>query len=35
VQLDTWYIRNWALWMDIVILARTIPAVFSKNNGAY
>lgn len=35
VQLDTWYVRNWALWMDIVILFRTLPVIFSKNNGAY
>lgn len=28
VRLDAWYVRNWTLWHDIAILARTIPAVF-------
>ena len=28
VKLDVWYVRNWTLWHDIVILFRTIPAVF-------
>jgi lipopolysaccharide/colanic/teichoic acid biosynthesis glycosyltransferase len=27
VQLDTWYVENWSLWRDIVILAKTVPAV--------
>lgn len=33
VQLDTWYVQNWTLWQDIVILARTVPAVL-KRTGA-
>jgi Undecaprenyl-phosphate galactose phosphotransferase WbaP len=32
-QLDTWYVKNWTLWRDIVILAKTIPAVL-KRKGA-
>jgi undecaprenyl-phosphate galactose phosphotransferase len=27
MHLDSWYVRNWTLWGDIVILFRTIPAV--------
>jgi undecaprenyl-phosphate galactose phosphotransferase len=27
VQLDTWYVKNWTLWHDIAILAKTAPAV--------
>lgn len=27
VRLDLWYIRNWSLWLDIVILVRTIGVV--------
>ena len=29
VRLDTWYVKNWTLWQDFSILARTIPAVVS------
>ena len=29
VRLDLEYIDNWSLWLDIRILFRTIPAVFS------
>ena len=28
------YIRNYSLWLDLVLPARTIPAVFKKT-GAY
>lgn len=33
-ELDTWYVINWSLWLDAVILAKTIPAVFARW-GAY
>jgi undecaprenyl-phosphate galactose phosphotransferase len=33
VQLDTWYVKAWTLWQDVVILARTVPAVL-KRTGA-
>ncbi len=33
VQLDRWYVKNWTLWRDIVILAKTLPAVL-KRTGA-
>ena len=32
--LDTYYIRNWSLWLDIHILARTVLVVLF-GNGAY
>jgi Undecaprenyl-phosphate galactose phosphotransferase WbaP len=33
-SLDTYYVRNWSIWLDIYLLARTSFAVFS-GNGAY
>ena len=30
VDLDVWYIRNWNLWMDLVILLKTIRTVLVK-----
>ncbi|AEG33397.1 exopolysaccharide biosynthesis polyprenyl glycosylphosphotransferase [Thermus thermophilus SG0.5JP17-16] len=32
--LDTYYIRNWSLWLDLYILARTVWVVFTRK-GAY
>lgn len=34
VRLDAWYVMNWSLWLDIVILFRTIKVV-TKMEGAY
>jgi exopolysaccharide biosynthesis polyprenyl glycosylphosphotransferase len=34
VRLDFTYIENWSIWLDISIIARTIPAVLS-GRGAY
>ncbi len=30
VNLDTWYIQNWSLWMDFVIFLKTIKVVLLK-----
>jgi Undecaprenyl-phosphate galactose phosphotransferase WbaP len=30
VQLDSWYVRNWSLWHDVAILAKTVPAVLMQ-----
>jgi len=30
VSLDSWYVRNWNLWLDIVILMKTVRVVASK-----
>jgi undecaprenyl-phosphate galactose phosphotransferase len=29
VHLDAWYVRNWSLWNDITILAKTLPCVIA------
>ncbi|SFR14156.1 undecaprenyl-phosphate galactose phosphotransferase WbaP [Desulfoscipio geothermicus] len=34
VQIDTWYVRNWSLWLDITLLIRTINVVLARK-GAY
>lgn len=34
VQMDSWYVRNWSIWLDIMILWQTLKAVFAKK-GAY
>ena len=31
IELDAWYIRNWNLWMDTVILIKTIKTVLFKD----
>lgn len=28
LKMDDWYIRNWSVWMDMVLLLKTIQAVF-------
>jgi Undecaprenyl-phosphate galactose phosphotransferase WbaP len=30
VQLDVWYVRNWTLWRDMVILLKTLPIVLLR-----
>ena len=34
VEMDTWYVRNWSVWLDIVYLVKTFSAVISEK-GAY
>lgn len=34
VQMDSWYVRNWSLWQDIVILIKTVRVVLGRK-GAY
>ena len=33
-QLDPYYVRNWSVWLDIIVLIRTLRAVV-KSSGAY
>jgi Undecaprenyl-phosphate galactose phosphotransferase WbaP len=30
VRLDLWYIKNWSLWLDLVILVRTVGVVLGR-----
>jgi len=34
LQLDSWYVRNWSVWQDVVLLIKTISVVFWRK-GAY
>jgi Undecaprenyl-phosphate galactose phosphotransferase WbaP len=34
LSLDSWYVRNWSLWLDISLLIRTIAVVLDRK-GAY
>jgi lipopolysaccharide/colanic/teichoic acid biosynthesis glycosyltransferase len=34
VRLDFTYLENWSIWLDVTIIARTIPAVIMRR-GAY
>ena len=34
VELDGFYVRNWSVWLDIVVLIKTVSAVL-KRDGAY
>lgn len=33
-KLDRWYVRHWSLWLDVVILFRTLPVLLLRK-GAY
>ena len=34
VRMDSWYVRNWSVWIDLVYLLKTVRVVFS-GKGAY
>ena len=34
VAMDTWYVRNWSVWIDIMYLFKTVKAVL-QSKGAY
>jgi Undecaprenyl-phosphate galactose phosphotransferase WbaP len=34
VSMDSWYVRNWSLWHDVMIICKTFPALL-KRRGAY
>jgi Undecaprenyl-phosphate galactose phosphotransferase WbaP len=33
VQLEAWYVRNWTVWLDCIILAKTFKVLASPQNG--
>ncbi len=34
VSLDAWYVRNWNLWLDIIILLKTVRVVLKKEGAS-
>jgi len=26
-RLDRWYVNNWSLWLDVIVLAKTLPVI--------
>lgn len=34
VRLDTFYLQHWSLWLDISIILKTIPALFSRRHAS-
>ena len=34
VQMDLWYVKNWSLWLDVVIMFKTVKVVLFRE-GAY
>ena len=34
VRMDSWYVHNWSIWLDIVMLWRTVSVVL-RRKGAY
>ncbi|KAF0126443.1 MAG: undecaprenyl-phosphate galactose phosphotransferase [Elusimicrobia bacterium] len=31
ITMDTWYVKNWSLWLDVMILFKTIGVVISRD----
>ncbi|MDI6908007.1 MAG: sugar transferase [Thermoanaerobacterales bacterium] len=34
LYLESWYVRNWSLWLDLTLLLRTVSVVLARR-GAY
>lgn len=34
LQIDSWYIKNWSIWNDIVILFKTVGVVLRKDGAS-
>jgi undecaprenyl-phosphate galactose phosphotransferase len=34
VQLEAWYVRNWTVWLDCIVLAKTFRAVLFQQDGS-
>lgn len=34
VEMDVWYVRNWSIWSDIIILIKTVQVVLGKKGAS-
>jgi lipopolysaccharide/colanic/teichoic acid biosynthesis glycosyltransferase len=32
-HLEAWYVRNWTVWLDCILLAKTVHTVLHRENG--
>ena len=30
VEMDVWYVKNWSIWLDFILILKTIPALFNR-----
>lgn len=35
IKYDIWYVENWSLWLDIIIIFKTFYLIFIKKEGVY
>lgn len=35
IKYDVWYVEHWSLWLDIVIMFKTVYLIFIKQEGVY
>ena len=28
-RLDRWYVNNWSLWLDVIVLMKTVPVILA------
>lgn len=35
IKYDVWYVENWSLWLDIIIILKTFYLIFIKQEGVY
>jgi undecaprenyl-phosphate galactose phosphotransferase len=34
VEMDVWYVRNWSIWSDVIILLKTVQVVLGRKGSS-